>query len=133
MKALILAACLLCPIGAKADIISKIQTITLADIQEALADANAQTPPDTRHAQCWQVLVPWVTAWQGANGILPSKLGLALLMQKTFDLKQLAAKPLVPDAVVTGCALTLYDINMTLAQLTGALGIKAIAIPKLPL
>lgn len=130
MKALavVLALALSAP-SAHAGIIQK---ITVADLQNALDDANAQQPPDTRHSQCWAMLIPWVQAWQIAN-VLPSKPGLALLIQKTFDAKQLASKPLVPDNVVVACALTLSDINLSLAQFTAALGITAIAIPKLPL
>ena len=40
--------------------LAALQTFTIEDLQAALADANAQTPPDTRHAQCWQAAIDFV-------------------------------------------------------------------------
>lgn len=108
-----------------------VQAITLDDLKAALADANAQTPPDTRHAQCWGALIPFVENYQAAS-ILPTKPGLALLAQKTFDLQQAAGKPLIPDSIVTACALTVSDLKLDVAKLAGFLGIQAIVLPKLP-
>jgi len=107
-------------------------SITVDDLKAALADANAQVPPDTRHAQCWAALIPFVENYQAVS-ILPTRPGLALLAQKTFDLQQAAGKPLIPDAVVTACALTVSDLKLDVAKLAGLLGVQALILPKLPL
>jgi len=134
MKSLALAAALALVLvfPAAADPIQHIQQITVADLQNALADANAQTPPDTRHAACWSALISFLQNYQ-APSLLPNKLGLALLIQKGFDLQQAAGKPLIPDAVITACALTVADLKLDMAKLAGLLGVTAIVLPKLPL
>jgi hypothetical protein len=94
-----------------------------------LADANAQTPPDTRHAQCWQAAIDFVQNFKPEDK-LPQRPGLAQLMQKTFELN--AAKSQIPDSLVQACALTMADLNLTVAQFARVLGVGVIALPKLP-
>lgn len=128
--------------------LTAVQTFTVSDLQNALALANAQTNlpvgvtqpapynttvtgGDTRHGNCWAALIQFAQGIQ-ANNVLPNQLGLATLQQTIFDDQQLVGRPLLPDYVVTNCALTLNDANMNFLQLTTALGVKAITIPKLP-
>lgn len=106
--------------------ITKAQTFTLNDLQAALADANAQTPPDTRHAQCWSALIPIVQT--GVGNPLPTQLGAAILVQKGFDAQKLVTNGL-PDSVVTGCALTLYDLKTDFLKLAALVGVKIAPIP----
>lgn len=119
------------PTLTNANPIAAVQTITVEDLQNALNDATSQTPPDERHAQCWAALIPFVQNYN-ATSILPTSPGLALLAQKTFDLQQTAGKPLIPDNVVTACALTFSDLQLDVAKIAGLLGIHALTIPALP-
>lgn len=135
-----------------------LQTITVDDLKNALADANAQatTLPtcvagqpdpaggcmpapydatvtagsDTRHGNCWAVLIQFVTAFK-ASQLLPEHPGLALLQQKIFDAKSAVSKNLIPDYVAHQCVDTFNDANKNLADIINALGIKALAIPKI--
>lgn len=54
-----------------------------ADLQAAIADAQAQTPPNTQAAACWQAIakIPVTT--------IPTGAGLAFLKQKFIDLQML--------------------------------------------
>lgn len=159
MKTLLLSTALILALtSAHANPLTQLQTITVTDLQNALADANGQTPPagviepapltaqpgmppgavipsvtagsDTRHGNCWAALIVFLQNWQATN-VLPKTSGLALLQQKIFDDQQLLGKPLIPDYVVTQCALTFNDAQMNLAQIAGLLGIKAITLPKI--
>jgi hypothetical protein len=106
-----------------------LRTFTVEDLQAALDDANAQTPPDTRHAQCWQAAVDFVKNFKPEDK-LPQRPGLAQLMQKTFELN--TAKSQIPDALVQACALTMADLEVTAAQFARMVGVGVIALPKLP-
>ena len=110
--------------------VAALRTFTVDDLQAALADANAQTPPDTRHAQCWQAAIAFVENFKPEED-LPHGLGLAQLIQKTFNLKE-GAKSQLPDALVQACSLTISDLNLTFAQFAGMIGVRAVALPKLP-
>lgn len=111
---------------------TRIQAFTVSDIQNAIALANAQTPPDTRHGACWQAVLPVAQAWQ-LPAIIPSQLGLATAVQTYFDAQaSLTLAKLLPDSVVTACALTVSDLQISFAQLATALGVSAVALPKLP-
>ena len=127
--------------------IVKIQTVTLDDLKNALADANAQTPApgvtqpapynasvtggDVRHGNCWAALIDFVSKFQAQN-VLPAHPGLATLQQKIFDDQQLIGKPLIPDYVIMNCALTFNDAQLNLVQVANWLGLRALPIPKLP-
>ena len=106
--------------------------VTPASVTTTSIAANAQTPPDTRHGQCWEAAIPVVENFQlQLKQGLPAGPGLAQLMQKTFNLK--SSKSQIPDALVQACALTLADLNLTLAQFAGMIGVHAITLPKLPI
>ena len=123
-------------------------TLTVADLSNALALANGETNlpngvtqpapfnasvtgGDTRHGNCWAALIQFANGIQAQN-VLPNQMGLATLQQTIFNDQQLVGRPLLPDYVVTNCALTLNDANMNFVELTTALGVHAITIPKLP-
>lgn len=136
-----------------------LQAITIADLGNALADANAQISPlptcvlgqpdpasgcmpapydstvtagsDTRHGNCWAVLIQFAAAFK-ASQILPDHPGLALLQQKIFDAKNLTTKNLIPDYVAHQCVDTFNDANKNLADVINALGLKAITLPAIP-
>lgn len=102
--------------------LAALQTFTIEDLQAALADANAQTPPDTRHAQCWQAAIDFVKniPVPTPGKVLP-KPGGAQLLQKWFD-TQAGSKSLLPDSVVQACALTMADLRVDAAKLAVMLG-----------
>lgn len=113
----------------------KVQQFTLSDLQAASADAKAQTPPDVRHAPCWDALAT-VVQNQNLNGILPSGLGAAQLLQKTFDLQStFEGHQAWKDQIATACALTIADVATDLNTLLAKAGLSAvntaIVIPKL--
>lgn len=139
-----------------AAVAGNLETITIADIQNGLDDANAQTSAlptcvagqpdpaggcmpipynatvtagsDTRHGNCWAVLIQFATAFK-ASQLLPAHPGLILLQQKIFDAKNAVSKNLIPDYVAHQCVDTFNDANKNLADIVRALGIKAVALP----
>lgn len=132
--------------------LTALANITLADLQNALKESNAQVPSanspliqppynstvtansDSRHGNCWAALIQFVTGWQnGVGNILPNQLGLATAAQTYFDDQNLLGKPLIPDYVVTNCALTVADLQTSFANLALAVGIKAAPLPSLPI
>jgi len=132
----------------KAAVPGNLTTLTIADLTSALASANAQTNlpngvtqpapfnatvtgGDTRHGNCWAALIQFAQGIK-AQQLLPSQMGLATLQQTIFNDQQLVGRPLLPDYVVTNCALTLNDANMNFIQIVNALGLKAITMPKIP-
>lgn len=132
----------------KTAVAGNLTTLTIGDLTAALASANAQinlpngvtqpapfnasvTGGDTRHGNCWAALIQFAGGIQAQN-LLPSQLGLATLQQTIFNDQQLVGRPLLPDYVVTNCALTLNDANMNFLQIVNALGLKAITLPKIP-
>jgi hypothetical protein len=96
-----------------------LQQFSAQDLQAALADAQAQTPPDTIAANCYQALIN-VLQNPIANP-LPQGPGLFQLLQKGRDLKNGIASlqanngPLTPLAI--GCAPLILDGQNTLIQL----------------
>ena len=106
-----------------------VKTFTVADLQAALADAQAQTPPDTRHAACWSALIPVAEAT--LVNPLPSGLGAAQAIQKVFDDQELFGSQPWKDAVATACALTVLDLGTDLNSLLAKVGAAAVVIPKL--
>ncbi len=107
-----------------------LQAFTLADLKAALADANAQTPPDTDHADCWAALIPLVEA--GIANPLPKGAGLAQLAQKYFDFEARAAQPLFPRSVVKACAVVTSDLRITFLRLAALAGVTAVNPIHLP-
>lgn len=119
-----------------------LQQFSAADLQNALNDANAQTPPDTVSAACWSALLTLVN--NPINNPLPTAPGAFLLFQKARDLQGLLANlqspsgPLAP--VNTACAPLILSAQNTLIQLgiigggvtaVGASG--GLALPAMPL
>jgi hypothetical protein len=103
-----------------------LQTFTVSDLQAALADAQAQTPPDTVSAACYSALIPVVQS--NLQNPLPSSLGAFQALQKARDLQNTIANlqsnngPLTP--LVTACAPLILSVQNVLV----GLGIKAGAI-----
>jgi hypothetical protein len=113
--------------------LAALQTFTIDDLKVALADANAQKPPDTRHAQCWQALIDFIpTIPIPQVGPPPKKLGGALALQKWFD-TQAGSKSLLPDSVVQACALTMADLRVDAAKLAVMVGAGVANPIKLPI
>lgn len=96
-----------------------LQQFALSDLQAALADAQAQNPPDTLAGMCWQELITVVQS--PAVNPLPAGPGAFQLFQKARDLKNLVAAmqsnsgPL--QAVNIACAPLVFDTQATLIQL----------------
>jgi hypothetical protein len=101
--------------------IAQIQAFTVADVNAAIADATSHN--DTRHLPCWQAILPVVSSTQAAIH-LPTTLGLAELAQTYFDAKSGLSQPIIPDSVVTACALTMADLQMGVLQLGALVGLK---------
>lgn len=126
--------------------IAVIQTFTVNDLQAALADAQAQTPPDTTAANCYQALIPIVQS--SVANPLPAGPGAFQAIQKIRDAKALLANLQSPTgplaALNTACAPLILDAQNTLIQLgvtTGAVaatvatgGASSLVLPfKLPI
>jgi len=115
-----------------------LQQFTASDLQAALTDANAQTPPDTTSAACYTALLAMVNS--PINNPLPSQLGLFLALQKARDAEAFLANLQSPtgplSALNVACAPLVMDVNTTLLALgvtTGlVVGTGGIAIPALP-
>ena len=103
--------------------IALIQAFTVSDLQAALADAQAQTPPDTVSASCYSALIPIVQS--NVANPLPAGLGGFQALQKARDLQNLIANinspngPLAP--LVTACAPLILSVQNVLV----GLGLKA--------
>ncbi len=119
-----------------------IQQFTATDLQNALNDANAQTPPDTVAAACYTALL--VVVGNPINNPLPNAPGAFLLYQKARDLQALLSNlqsptgPLAP--INTACAPLILSAENTLIQL-GIIGggvaavasTGGLALPAMPL
>jgi hypothetical protein len=105
------------------------KAFTVADLQAALADAQAQTPPDARHAPCWQAMIAIGQA--NVANPLPSGLGAAQAIQKVFDAQAALGSQTWKDTLAQACALTALDLGTDLNGLLAKLGVAAVAIPKL--
>ena len=103
--------------------VALIQAFTVSDLQAALADAQAQTPPDTVSASCYSALIPVVQA--NIANPLPAALGGFQALQKARDLQNLISNlqsqngPLAP--LVTACAPLILSVQNVLV----GLGLKA--------
>lgn len=131
---------------ANADPFAVIKTFTVADIQAALDDARAQTPPDITAATCYAALLPIVEA--GVQNPLPAGLGAFQALQKARDAKALLANIQSPNgplgALNTACAPLVLDAQNTMVQLglkvgsvvaggAAVVGTGGLALPALPL
>lgn len=124
---------------AKSNPLMVLQTFTVTDLQAALADAQAQTPPDQAAVNCYSALIPLVQS--GVSNPLPTGLGVFQLLQKGRDAKALLANIQSPSgplaAINIACAPLLMDAQAVLIQLgivggtvaaTGGLGLTLPAI-----
>ncbi len=107
--------------------ILQIQAITVADLQNALEDA--ETHKDERHAKCWRAAVPIAQQWQNPIS-LPKTVGVASLVQQYFDINSTLNQPLIPDALVEACAETVSDLGTSMLSFASSIGIKSISIQK---
>ena len=106
------------------------QQFTVEDLQAALADANAQTPPDTDHAQCWAALIP--VAQTNLPNLLPKGLGVAQLIQKGFDDQNVVnGTSTTLTSIKRACALTIVDVGTNINSFLLKVGVAALPIPKL--
>lgn len=100
-----------------------LQAFAIGDLQNALADANGQTPPDTVAAACWQELINVVQS--PAISLLPNQLGAFSAFQKARDLQNLVSAlqsnsgPLT--ALKVACAPVILDTQTFLMRL-GVIG-----------
>lgn len=115
-----------------------LQQFSAADLTAALADANAQIPPDTTSAQCYTSLLALVNS--PLNSPLPAGPGAFQLLQKARDMKQFLASIQAPNGPLSqlnlACAPLILDVNSTLIGLGVQTGIVAatggVALPALP-
>jgi hypothetical protein len=115
-----------------------LQQFSAADLTAALADANAQTPPDTTSAQCYTALLALVNS--PLNSPLPAGPGAFQLLQKARDMKAFLANIQSPNGPLSqlnlACAPLILDVNATLLGLGVQTGIVAatggVALPALP-
>jgi hypothetical protein len=115
-----------------------IQQFTLADLQNALALAQAQTPPDTSAEACWNALIPVVQSLQApgapnSTSPTPLKPGIATLIQDSRDAQSLIANLQSPTgplaAVNNACAPVVVQLQTTLTLLGVGGGVIAAAGP----
>lgn len=104
-----------------------LQQFTVADLQAALADAQAQTPPDTTAASCYQALIPFVQ--QQTQNPLPQGAGIFQALQKARDAKAYLANIQSPTGPLAGlnqaCAPLVLDVQNTLLTLGVSVGVIA--------
>lgn len=104
-----------------------ITQFTTADLQAALADANAQTPPDTAGAACYTALLAVVSS--PAANPLPSQAGIFEALQKARDAQAMLANLQSPNgplaSINTACAPIIMNAQNTLIGLGVAAGLIA--------
>lgn len=100
---------------------------TIADLQAALADANAQTPPDVTSAQCYQYLIGALPTFQQA-GAQPATVGAFVIFQKARDLAHGVGNVVGGQmtALNLACAPLVTDVKFTIAKLA-AIGVGSAA------
>jgi len=104
-----------------------LQGFTVSDLEAALADAKAQTPPDTAAASCYTALLAIVQSNVAAP--FPAGPGLFQALQKARDAKALIANlqsPTGPLATLNdACAPLVLDAQNTLLGLGVSVGLVA--------
>jgi hypothetical protein len=123
---------------AQANPVAVLQGFTVADLQAALDDANAQVPPDKVGANCYAALIPLVQS--GVANPLPKGAGIFQLIQKIRDAKATLASLQSPSGPLAdlniACAAWILDGQNTLIQLgviTGSVvGTGGLTLPALP-
>ena len=121
------AAKQLTPSAVQQNPFAMLQQFSAADLTAALADANAQTPPDQTSAQCYTALLALVNS--PVNSPLPAGPGAFQLLQKARDMKQFLATLQSPNGPLSqlnlACAPLVMDVNSTLLALGVSTGIVA--------
>jgi hypothetical protein len=115
-----------------------LQKFSAADLQAALADAQAQTPPDATSIPCYTALLALVNS--PINNPLPTSPGLFLALQKARDVKAFLANLQSPNGQLSNlniaCGPLVVDVNATLLALGVATGVVVgtggIVLPALP-
>ena len=125
------------------DPIAVVQQFTVADLQNALADAATPLSPvpagctagllltatgaacvtDPTAAACYTALIPYVQA--NAVNPLPTKLGAFLAFQKARDLKTLINQG-IPAGINNACAPLVLDAANTIVGLAAKIGMGAV-------
>jgi len=104
-----------------------VRQFTIADLQAALADAQAQTPPDTVAANCYTALIPFVQTQ--AQNPLPAGAGVFQALQKARDAKAYLANIQSPTGPLASlniaCAPLVLDVQNTLVTLGVSVGVIA--------
>ena len=104
-----------------------LQQFTVADLQAALADAQAQTPPDTVAVNCYTALIPFVQSQ--VQNPLPTGAGVFQAVQKARDAKAYLANIQSPTGPLAGlsvaCAPLVLDVQNTLVTLGVSVGVIA--------
>jgi hypothetical protein len=104
-----------------------LQQFAVADLQAALADATAQTPPDTVAAACYTALIPFVQSQ--VQNPLPAGAGVFQALQKARDAKAYLANIQSPTGPLAGlnsaCAPLVLDVQNTLVTLGISVGVIA--------
>ena len=111
----------------QANPLALIQQFSVNDLQAALADANAQTPPDAAAAACYTALLTVVQS-KVANP-LPAGPGIFQALQKARDAKAMLANLASPtgplSALSNACAPVVMDAENTLVTLGVGVGLVA--------
>lgn len=111
----------------QANPLALLQQFTTTDLQAAIADANAQTPPDTVAAGCYTALLSVVNS--GVANPLPASPGAFQLLQKARDAKALLANLQSSNGPLsnlnTACAPIVLDAQNTLVMLGVSAGLVA--------
>jgi hypothetical protein len=104
-----------------------IKTFTAEDLQAALADAQAQMPPDTAAATCYAALLTVVQS--NVANPLPAGPGIFQALQKARDAKAVLANLQSPTGPLAGlnnaCAPLVLDAQNTLLMLGVNVGLVA--------
>jgi hypothetical protein len=104
-----------------------VRQFTIADLQAALADAQAQTPPDIVAVNCYTALIPFVQS-QTQNP-LPAGAGVFQALQKARDAKAYLANIQSPTGPLASlniaCAPLVLDVQNTLVTLGVSVGVIA--------
>lgn len=104
-----------------------LQQFTVGDLEAALADANAQTPPDTAAAACYKALLAVVQS--NVADPLPAGPGIFQALQKSRDAKALIANLQSPNGPLASlnasCAPLVLDAQNTLLTLGVSVGLVA--------
>jgi len=104
-----------------------LRQFTVSDLEAALADANAQTPPDATAAACYKALLAVVQS--NVANPLPAGPGIFQALQKARDAKALIANLQSPTGPLAdlnaSCAPLVLDAQNTLLALGVSVGLVA--------